>query len=109
MLSVGSVMETVQDQTFELGTDAAAEVSVDHSETGTGSPAPRRAKKTTMKSVLKDAAQLAADQGRGLEAFMNAAYKAFLDANPEVREQLADAQVLAELKAMRQAGKVGLA
>jgi hypothetical protein len=109
MLSVRAVMDTVQDQTFELGTDAAAEVSVDHTQTGTRSPAARRAKKVTMKTVLRDAAQLAADQGRGLEAFMNAAYKAFLDANPEVREQLADAQVLAELQALRQAGKVGLA
>jgi hypothetical protein len=108
MLSVKLVMNTYQGQ-FELGADAAAEVSVDNSETGTGSPVAKAAKKITMKSVLKDAAKLAADQGRGLEAFMNAAYKAFLEANPEVREQLADAQVLAELKAMRQAGKVGLA
>jgi hypothetical protein len=108
MLSVLHVMNTYQDQTFELGADASAEVSVEATESGSGSPATP-ARKITMKSLMREAAQLAATQGRDLEAFMNVAYKAFLEANPHVREQLADAQVLAELKAMRKLGKVGLA
>ena len=64
---------------------------------------------TTVTDLLREAAQIAGDNDSELDAFMRAAYGAYLEEHPDVRDQLAEAQLLADVAAMRRAGRVGRA
>jgi hypothetical protein len=59
--------------------------------------------------LLSRAAELAAANGVPTDEFMRAAYDAFLDARPGLREELATKQLRQELKKLRKRGLVGSA
>lgn len=59
--------------------------------------------------LLGRAAKLAASTGLDLDAWMRAAWNAYVDARPGLREHLADMQLIAELEALRQNGRIGQA
>jgi hypothetical protein len=92
------------DGTLLSAPDPAVEISLDLEPSTDDS-----VEATTVKELMRRAARRAAERGASLESFMSAAYGAFLDINPDVREQLAEAQMLAEIQALRSAGKVGSA
>jgi hypothetical protein len=88
------------DETLEPGADGVADSNI-------GSDVRVGSGQTTVGELLRNAAELAAGKGASLDAFVNAAARAFLDANPGVRERLEEAQMLAELEALRRVGRVG--
>jgi hypothetical protein len=59
--------------------------------------------------LLAAAASAAAHAGVDLDTFMSAAWTAFLEARPGLREQLEHLHLLAQLETLRQAGKLGQA
>lgn len=59
--------------------------------------------------LLGRAAKLAASMGLDLDAWMRAAWNVYVDARPGLREHLADMQLIAELEALRQNGRIGQA
>ena len=59
--------------------------------------------------LLAAAAEAAAVGGIELDAFMSAAWSAFMEARPGLREQIEHIQLVAQLESMRQAGKLGSA
>lgn len=59
--------------------------------------------------LLAAAAEAAAHSGIELDAFMSAAWAAFMEARPGLREQIEHIQLVAQLESMRQAGKLGSA
>lgn len=59
--------------------------------------------------LLAAAASAAADAGVDLDSFMSAAWTAFMEARPGLREQLEHLHLLAQLECLRQAGKLGQA
>lgn len=59
--------------------------------------------------LLGAAAEAAAHNGIELDAFMSAAWAAFMEARPGLREQIEHIQLVAQLESMRQAGKLGQA
>jgi hypothetical protein len=59
--------------------------------------------------LLEQAAQLAAANGIEGEVFKRAAWNAYLDAKPGLRERLEDKQLRAQLRKLRQRGLVGSA
>ena len=59
--------------------------------------------------LLEQAASLAAANGLEGEVFKRAAWNAFLDAKPGLRQQLEDKQLRAELRKLRKRGLVGSA
>ena len=59
--------------------------------------------------LLAAAASAAAHAGVDLDAFMSAAWAAFMEARPGLREQLEHLHLLAQLESLRQAGKLGQA
>jgi hypothetical protein len=59
--------------------------------------------------LLAAAAEAAAHGGIELDAFMSAAWAAFMEARPGLREQIEHVQLVAQLESMRQAGKLGQA
>jgi hypothetical protein len=63
----------------------------------------------TLNEVLRQAPQLAAARGLDGETFKRAAYDAYLDARPGLREQLEDKQLRAQLRKLRKLGLVGSA
>jgi hypothetical protein len=58
---------------------------------------------------LRDAARLAGEHGGVLEQFMAAAYGTFLEVNPAARIRLAELKLVADIEALRSAGRVGQA
>lgn len=59
--------------------------------------------------LLHRAANLAATYGVESEAFMRAAWAAFLDSQPGLRAELEEKHLQSELKKLRKRGLVGLA
>jgi hypothetical protein len=60
-------------------------------------------------TLLEQAAQLAAANGIEGEVFKRAAWNAYLDAKPGLRQQLEDKQLRAQLRKLRKQGLVGSA
>ena len=60
-----------------------------------------------VEAMLERAAALCAEHGLNGDAFMHAAWSAFLDSRPGLREQIADAQLEEQIAAMRERGHVG--
>lgn len=60
-------------------------------------------------TLLERAAQLAAANGINGDAFKRAAWNAYLDARPGLREELEDRQLRAQLRKLRKRGLVGSA
>lgn len=60
-------------------------------------------------ALLEQAAQLAAANGVEGDAFKRAAWSAYLDARPGLRQQLEDRQLRAQLRKLRKRGLVGSA
>jgi hypothetical protein len=59
--------------------------------------------------LLARAAQVAAKDGVDTEAFMAAAFNAVLEANPGMRDELAERELRKQLKTLRKQGLIGLA
>ncbi|HEU4610860.1 MAG TPA: hypothetical protein VFS15_02240 [Kofleriaceae bacterium] len=60
-------------------------------------------------ALLEQAAQLAAANGVEGGAFKRAAWSAYLDARPGLRQELEDRQLRAQLRKLRKRGLVGSA
>jgi hypothetical protein len=58
------------------------------------------------RSALERAAELAVALGVNLDTFMGAAYAAFLRANPGLRRDIEDVQLLAQVRELRRKGGV---
>ena len=56
--------------------------------------------------ALASAATLCAEHGVDLEAWMKAAWTAYVEARPGLREELEDARLAAELANLRDAGRL---
>ena len=79
-------------------------------EPGLGDSEPEAAApKTELSALLEHAGQVAAKMDIELEAWMQAAWSAYVDARPGLREHLEDMQMMAQITAMRQRGRVGQA
>jgi hypothetical protein len=59
--------------------------------------------------TLQRATEMAVAAGIDLDRFMSAACSAYLQSNPELREQIESMQFLAEMEKLRRSGKVGIA
>ncbi len=64
---------------------------------------------TELASLLESAARLAAFEGVASEAFLHAAWTAYLEARPELREELADKELEAHVRRLRKRGLVAVA
>ena len=64
---------------------------------------------TELDGLLRRAASLAAAHGVTIDAFAQAAWSAFLDAQPQVREELEVRALTAQLADLRERGRVGSA
>ena len=62
-----------------------------------------------MKNLLRKAAAAAADNGVSLDVFADAAWQAFIDAKPGLREELETRAIAAQLHELRERGLVGSA
>jgi hypothetical protein len=71
--------------------------------------APPEAWLQELATLLEQAAQLAAANGIDGEVFKRAAWNAYLDAKPGLREELEDKQLRAQLRKLRKRGLVGSA
>jgi hypothetical protein len=59
--------------------------------------------------LLAQAAALAVERGSELEEFMRAAWNAFVDAQPGLRQQIEEMQLFAEFARLRQSGRMPVA
>jgi hypothetical protein len=60
-------------------------------------------------AILKRAAELAASNSVALETFVQAAWAAYMDAHPGLRQELEDRELLARLDKLRARGQLGTA
>ncbi len=60
-------------------------------------------------TILVHAAGIAVANGIPVEDFVQAAWSAYLDARPDLREELEDKELKAQLKKLRKRGLVGTA
>src|SRR3990167_8150614 len=67
------------------------------------SPAPE------LTALLNSAAALAAATGVDLDTWMKEAWGAYVDARPGLREHIEDMQLIAQITALRQSGRIGQA
>jgi hypothetical protein len=72
-------------------------------------PETPRTDSVSLRQHLLRAATAAAEENLDLDAFMKQAWQAFMEARPGLREQLEDLQLIAQVDAMRKAGKIGVA
>jgi len=100
-----AMTEPQRDETIEPATDGAADRPVGADAT----PKEEKGGPATANKLLRRAARMAARHGADADAFVTAAYRAYLDANPEERERVEAAQLLTELETLRRAGRIGLA
>jgi hypothetical protein len=70
---------------------------------------PVEAPPTELAGVLARAAALAVEQGADLDDFMRAAWSAFVDTRPGLREHLEAMRLSAELEELRQNGRIPMA
>lgn len=68
-----------------------------------------RMSRPALDTLLSRAATLAAERGMSSDTFMAAAWQAYLDAHPGMREQLEDKALRSELKKLRKRGLVASA
>jgi hypothetical protein len=61
---------------------------------------------TNTKDVLTRAAHLAAEAGVELDEFMRAAWSAYVDARPGLRDEIATAKTVARLEQLRERGLI---
>jgi hypothetical protein len=69
----------------------------------------RRVAVAEVQALLTQAAQKAVQLGLDPDAFMAGAQAAYLNANPELRERLESAQLMAQLDELRRRGMLGQA
>jgi hypothetical protein len=62
-----------------------------------------------LREAFRRVSSLAAELGLDLDDYMRLAWQAYMDERPGLREQLEDIRLVAEIQAMRLAGKVGIA
>jgi len=62
-----------------------------------------------LSTLLERAAAVAASMGVDLDNWMKAAWSAYVDARPGLREHLEDMQLIAQLEALRKTGRIGQA
>lgn len=62
-----------------------------------------------LSSLLGRAGELAASMGLELDAWMRAAWSAYVDARPGLREHIQDMQLMAQLTELRESGRIGQA
>jgi hypothetical protein len=91
------------DEQFSKTTAHSPEVGL--SETGSEVTTPGR----ELSALLSRAGKLAAAMGVELDAWMRAAWSAYVDARPGLREHLEDMQLIAQLTALRESGRIGQA
>jgi hypothetical protein len=60
-------------------------------------------------ALLHNAAELAAAMGVDLDTWMKEAWSAYVDARPGLREHIEDMQLIAQIAALRQSGRIGQA
>jgi hypothetical protein len=72
-------------------------------------PTPRDTWIRELHKLLSRAAALAVENDVDNEAFLRGAFAAYLDAQPGLREALEDQHIVAELAALREAGRVAQA
>lgn len=90
-------------------TDASAAGSVGGAGPATA-PRPRVPRwAVRIETLLEDAAKTAVEEGIPLEAFVLAAHAAYLRADPETAERLANLVVLAQVEELRRRGRLPLA
>jgi hypothetical protein len=70
---------------------------------------PRDNWKRELRARLARAATVAVEHGLDNEAFLRAAFTAYLDARPGLREELEDQRFADELAELREAGRVAQA
>lgn len=83
--------------------DAEVEVEVQAEPT----EAPPPAWCGELRQLLKDAARVSAEHGVELDNFMRAAWGSYIEARPDMRAQMEEMQLLAQLEEVRKAGKMG--
>jgi hypothetical protein len=59
--------------------------------------------------LLNRAAALAASLDIDLDAWMKTAWSAYVDARPGLREHIEEMQIMAQINALRQSGRIGQA
>ncbi len=59
-----------------------------------------------LSALLARAGKLAASMGVNLDTWMKEAWSAYVDAQPGLREHIEDMQLLAQLSALRESGKM---
>jgi len=64
---------------------------------------------TELEDLLRKAAELSAGQDIPSEAFMAAAFNAYLEARPGMREELEDKELKSQLRKLRKNGMIALA
>jgi hypothetical protein len=62
-----------------------------------------------LREAFRRASALAGELGLDLDDYMRMAWQSYMDERPGLREQLEDIRLVAEIEAMRLAGKVGIA
>ncbi|MBX3161810.1 MAG: hypothetical protein KF773_37960 [Deltaproteobacteria bacterium] len=72
-------------------------------------PTPRDSWIRELHALLARAAAMAVEHGVENDAFLRGAFAAYLDARPGLREELEHQQMVAELAALREAGRVASA
>ena len=76
---------------------------------GAGAASDAMSPTQELSALLNRAGALAASLGLDLDAWMKTAWSAYVDAKPGLREHLEDMQLIAQLTAMRQSGRIGQA
>jgi hypothetical protein len=65
--------------------------------------------KAELRELFQRASALAGELGLDLDDYMRIAWQSYMDERPGLREQLEDIRLVAEIEALRLAGKVGMA
>ncbi|MFO0578172.1 MAG: hypothetical protein U1A78_29550 [Polyangia bacterium] len=91
------------DKEFSITTAPVPEVGL--GEAGSEGLTPAR----ELSALLHRAGELAEKMGVELDAWMRAAWSAYVDARPGLREHIEDMQLMAQLTALRESGRMGQA
>lgn len=76
---------------------------------GQDAASDNRSPSRELTALLKSAAALAAALGVDLDPWMREAWSAYVDARPGLREHIEDMQLIAQITALRQSGRIGQA
>lgn len=91
------------DEEFPKGITPSREIGL--GDAGSEAVSPAR----ELSAVLGRAGTLAASMGLELDAWMRAAWSAYVDARPGLREHIEDMQLIAQISELRQNGRIGQA